>query len=127
MVMVVLIVESVGSGRGNLQVLCSAFRMDHLHSGRCPLCETTNIHKVLRRQEDLITDNRNLIFSMTSRMHSQEETRNNEYAFILETLHSQKRQIESLQAECVALHQMVVNLVRSPTSVPQMLNCLLGQ
>jgi hypothetical protein len=49
-----LLVEFVGSGRGILQVLCSAFIMDHLHYGRCPLCETIDIHKVLRRQEDLL-------------------------------------------------------------------------
>jgi hypothetical protein len=91
-----LMVEFVRSGRGNSQVLCGVFGMDNLHSRRCPMCETTDIHIVLRRQVDLITDNRNLIFHMNGRMHAKKETRNNEYAFILETLHSQKRQVESL-------------------------------
>jgi hypothetical protein len=59
-------------------------------SGRCPLCETIEIHRVLRRQEDYITNNRNSIFSITSRMHSQEEARNYEVTFILKTLHKSK-------------------------------------
>jgi hypothetical protein len=65
-----LLVEMVGSGREILQVLCSAYIMDHLHSRRCPLCETIDIHRVPRRHEDFIIDNRNLIFSITSMMHS---------------------------------------------------------
>jgi hypothetical protein len=104
----------MGSGRGISQVLCSAFRMDHLHFGRCPLCETINIHKALRRPQDFIIDNKPWIFSITGRMHSQEEQRN---VFILETLHNQKSQIESLQAECVTLQQMILNLAKSPTLV----------
>jgi hypothetical protein len=61
----------VGRGKVFFQVLCSVISMDHGHPGRCPLCETTNIHRALRRQEDYITDNRNSIFSITGRMHSQ--------------------------------------------------------
>jgi hypothetical protein len=38
--------------------------MEHEHSRRYPLCETTKIHIVLRRQEDYINDNRNSIFSL---------------------------------------------------------------
>jgi hypothetical protein len=77
--------------------------MDHLHLGDAHCVKPLIFTEFMRRQEDFITDNRNLIFSIIGRMHSQEENRNNEYAFILETLHSQKRKIESLQAECVSL------------------------
>jgi hypothetical protein len=73
--------------------------MDHGHSRRCPLCENTDIQRVLRRQEDYITNNRNSIFSITGSMHSQEEVKNFESAFILEIVHSQKRQIEEFQAK----------------------------
>jgi hypothetical protein len=54
-----ILVDPLGIGRGNLIVLCSSYRMEnHTHSGRCPLCETIDIHRVLGRQESLITDNR---------------------------------------------------------------------
>lgn len=55
------------------QVLCWETKIEHGHFGRCPLCETTEIHKVLRSQETYNTDNRNSIFSLTDRMHSQED------------------------------------------------------
>jgi hypothetical protein len=74
-------------------VLCSSFKMDQEHSRICPFCETIDIHRVLRTHEDFIIKNENLIFYITSRMNSQEETRNNENAFILGTLHIQKRKI----------------------------------
>jgi hypothetical protein len=78
---------SVVSGdKGFIQVLCWDIKMDHGNFRRCPLCETTEIHRVLRRQEDYITDNRNSIFSITGRMHSQEEAINFEVTFIMETL-----------------------------------------
>lgn len=89
---------------------------DHWHFGRCPLCETTDIHQILRRQESLIADNMTLIFSRTRRFHSLEVCRSDEYAFIMETLIGEKRQIESLQAEHVTLQQMVSNLARSSNS-----------
>jgi hypothetical protein len=55
-------VLALSSGKRFLQVLCSAIRMDHGHPGRCPLCEITDIHRALRRQEDYITDNKNFDF-----------------------------------------------------------------
>jgi hypothetical protein len=61
----------VSSEKGLAQVLCWESKMEHGHAGRCPLCETTEIHIFLRRQEDYITDNRNSIFSLTGRVHSQ--------------------------------------------------------
>jgi len=90
--------------------------MDHVHSRRCPLYETTDIHRVMRRWEDCITNNENMIFSIIGRMHSWEETRNNEYSFILETLHNQKTKIQALQAKCATRQRIVANLVKSPTS-----------
>ena len=63
-----------------------------------------------------ITYNRNSIFSITSRMHSHEKARNFEVTFIMETLHNQMRQIEYLQAECYALRNLVMGLVRNNTS-----------
>jgi hypothetical protein len=95
--------------------MCSAFKMDHLHYGRCHYVKPL-IYGVLRRQEYLITYNRNSNFSITSKMHSHEETKNNKYAFIVEALYSKKMQKESFQVECVVLPQMVMNMVKSSTS-----------
>jgi hypothetical protein len=77
------LVWPVGAGRGIWYPLYqNRLSMEnHSHSGQCPFRETTYIQRVLRRQESLIADNRTSIFSVTGRLHSQEEIRNNEYAF----------------------------------------------
>jgi hypothetical protein len=104
---------SVVSGeKGLAQELWWETKMEHGHVGRCPLCETYEIQRILRRQEACLTRNRNTIISLTDRVQTQEETRDIEAAFMMETLHSQKYKIEELQAECAALRQMVEGLVR---------------
>jgi hypothetical protein len=56
--------------KGIFYVLCGDTNMDHIHFRRCPLCENVEIHRVLRRWEDYITDNRNSTFSIIGRIHS---------------------------------------------------------
>jgi hypothetical protein len=65
-------------------VLCSYFRMNHGNPRRSPLCDITNIHRDLTRLEYFITNNRNYIFTIVGRMHSQKEVINTDYVFILE-------------------------------------------
>jgi hypothetical protein len=107
-------------------VLCCAIKIGHEHPWRCPPCETVDIHKALRKQENYIINNKNLIFSVTSRMYSQEEAKNFECVFIIETIHSQKRKIKELQVESVALRPLVVSLARNPTSVASNVRMSIG-
>jgi hypothetical protein len=100
--------------------------MEHGHSGRCPLCETTENHRVLRRQEDYITDNINSMFSLIGRMHSLEEVRDSKVIFIMETLHGQKHQIKILQAKCVALQPLIVGLVRNNSTTHSITRLAIG-
>lgn len=86
--------------------------LDYGHTKRCSSCDTTDIHKVLRRHKDYITDTMYSIFEITSKMHSQDF----EYAFTLEALHNQNRQITELQVEYVAFYQMVASPVRNTTT-----------
>jgi hypothetical protein len=59
---------AVGRGKVLFPVLYSVISMDHGYPGRCPLFETSDIRRDLRKQEDYITDNKNSIFSITGKM-----------------------------------------------------------
>jgi len=118
---------SVVSGKKGLaRVLWWETKMEDGHVGRCHLCETSETQRILRRQEACLTRNRNTIISLTDGVQTQEETRDTEVPFMIETFHSQKRQIEELQAECPALRQMVDSLVRINSTAHSMARLSIG-
>lgn len=54
------------------------------------------------------------IFTATRKIHARKENHSSEMAVVMGTLLQQKRKIESLEAECQALHHQVANLTISP-------------
>jgi hypothetical protein len=61
--------------------------MNHGNVGHCPLCETTYIQCMLRRNEVHIDRNKSAISYVINKVHTQESNKDGEVALSMENLH----------------------------------------
>jgi hypothetical protein len=92
-----------------LQLLIS-LRLSDIAPTNMDYKDQQDLRRILRTDEEMIQGNRSSIFTVTEKVHENEQRAISQIASIMGTLLQLKQKIANLEAECVMLRNLVVLL-----------------